>query len=99
MSHLLCFNLIQNQSHPFGYVSDNGIFHSNSIMLAWGPGTSLRRQKRITKETTTEIPIYILGALQLIAEDLFYMVTLLMREASGLVYGKIMCGKPWVYAE
>ena len=45
MSHFLCFNLIQNQSHPFGYISDNGIFHSNSIMLAWGPGTSLRRQK------------------------------------------------------
>lgn len=98
MSHLLCFNLIQNQSHPFGYVSDNGIFICTSIMLAWGPGTSLRRQKNHQGNHYRNSG-YILGALQLIAEDLLYMVTLFDKGSSGLGYGKILCGKPWIYEE
>lgn len=48
MARLLSFNPIKINPHPFGHFPDNAVFHSNSTMLAWGPGTSLRGQKGIT---------------------------------------------------
>lgn len=64
------------------------------MMLAWSPGTSLKEQKGITKETIQKF--WISFRCFTAEEDLLHMVTAVIGgNASGSGCVKFMCEKPW----